>query len=278
VALKDLAKRSRPAVIAYYLQHDFRARLAQRNGTASSSVRTGGHEQHPAESDAYAQRAFRAVLKHAGLTVEGLRGLRVLELGPGNDLSIARLMLTNGAGQVVALDRFGVPHAKTHGLAFVEGVGVEDAPAHFGPASFDLVYSVAVLEHVADFEAAIRAIYQLLAPGGITVHSIGGGDHGMFTDGGKHPLTYMTIPEPLYRLMTAHSGGPNRVLVPDIRRAAARYDWEWRLEIEERQDAEVEQIRPRLRSPFRDLPATDLTVTGTTLICRAAPRQSALSS
>jgi SAM-dependent methyltransferase len=212
---------------------------------------------------------FHGVLKHLEIAPEALRGLRVLELGPGDKVGALELMLTHGAKEAVALDRFAVDVGSPV-VPFVQ-VGIEDAADLLGFRRFDLIYSVAVLEHVADLSAAFESMYRLLAPGGMMAHQIGGGDHGIFTAGGHHPLTYMTIPAPVWSAMTAHSGGPNRVVLPQVRRLARRYDWEWTLAPTDTINADVEAIRPRLRGPFRNLPASELITEGSFLTCRARP-------
>lgn len=45
------------------------------------------------------------------------------------------------------------------------------------------------------------------------IHKIDLRDHGLFSSKGFHPLTHLTIPESLYRLMTYDSGKPNRKLI-----------------------------------------------------------------
>jgi SAM-dependent methyltransferase len=265
------AKRSRLVVVAYYLLKDFRARLEQRVGAARINVQTGGHAG--ADLGAYAEQAFHEILRYTGLTPQYLEGKRVLEIGPGNNLGTATLMRQHGASEVVALERFvvGVNGGTAEGLTFTEGVAIEEAAQRFGEDRFDLIYSVAVLEHVGELDAAVASMYRLLAPGGIMVHKIGGGDHGMFTGGGRHPLTYMTVPAPLYRLMTARSGGPNRVLPIMVKRMVERYDWAWELAVTDTLDltpADVEAIRPRLREPFRSLPTSELLVQTTFLTVR----------
>lgn len=50
-------------------------------------------------------------------------------------------------------------------VAFRHGL-LEEVHLHFPPASFDLVYSFAVLEHVRDLEATLRPIFAVLRPGG----------------------------------------------------------------------------------------------------------------
>src|SRR5262249_61861434 len=45
-------------------------------------------------------------LIYSGLPAEALRGRRVLEVGPGDNLGVAMKLLVAGASQVVSLDRF----------------------------------------------------------------------------------------------------------------------------------------------------------------------------
>ena len=50
-------------------------------------------------------------------------------------------------------------------VAFREGLA-EEVHQYFPPASFDLAYSFAVLEHVRDVESTIASIVTVLRPGG----------------------------------------------------------------------------------------------------------------
>jgi len=51
---------------------------------------------------------------------------------------------------------------------------------------------------------------RLLTPGGSLIHKIDLGDYGMFRSQGMHPLTFLTISEPIYKRMASDSGLPNR--------------------------------------------------------------------
>jgi SAM-dependent methyltransferase len=306
VHVAALAKKSRPLVIGYYLLKDSRARVRQLQGRAVvADVHTGGRPTPVDFAVAEAKKIQAAVVRHARLTT--LEGLRVLEIGPGDDLGIAMLFALAGASEVVVCDRFAVrrDESRLTDLAkkldlppayrptIIDGVGAEDAATHFGSESFDLVYSVAVLEHVADLKSALSAVMTMLRPGGVTVHYVGGGDHGMFRSGGHHPLTYLTVPNFVYRAMTAHSGGPNRVHPADLRRIMEQEGPDYSLSltqvmtqpflaepqslpvhVEDYPDllADVERIRHQLRQPFRSLPASELMVEGCLLVARSPLR------
>lgn len=303
--IKIAAKRSRVVVIAYYLVKDARARLRQVTGRpVRVIVHTGGRGQPSIDLAVQtARHDFGKVLQAAGL--RDLVGRRVLEIGPGDDLGLCFLSLAHGAEEVVALDRFTVSrdHRRLSSVQLalgsgcvptvVEGVGIEDAAGLLGDNSFDFIYSVAVLEHVGDVRAAFSSMARMLRPGGCMVHFIGGGDHGMFTDGGLHPLTYLRIPSGLYRLMTGHSGGPNRVFPAFVKALAEEHGWHWDLRVVQilglefmedpilwpvdsrsypKQAAEVERFRPLLAREFREVPTSELLVQGSLLVVHA-PRE-----
>ena len=75
---------------------------------------------------------------------------------------------------------------------------------------FDLIVSCAVLEEIYDPDPVFAAMDRLLAPGGSMVHVIDLGDYGMFRQQRMHPLTFLTISEPIYKRMASDSGLPNR--------------------------------------------------------------------
>ena len=295
----DLVKRSPVAVACYYLQKDLRANLSERRHRIPTvAVHTGGHEQSIERAAKEARKIFDQVVHQSGIS--SLSGRHVLELGPGDDLGIAMLFQDGGAETTVS-DRFLVRRdparltilARSLGLSgdsrptVVEGVGAERAAEHFGSRVFDLVYSIAVLEHVGSLDAALGSVMALLRPGGVMVHYIGGGDHGMFS--GHDPLTYLRIPRTIYRAMTTHSGGPNRVYPIDVRRVMERSGWRYSLSLTQVMTQpflsesqalpvdvaqypdlaeQVERMRACLREPFRSLPAGELLVEGTLLVAQ----------
>jgi SAM-dependent methyltransferase len=83
----------------------------------------------------------------------------------------------------------------------------------FEPESFDFIVSRAVMEHLYDADAAFSVMDRLLVHGGSMIHKIDFRDHGMFSNYGFHPLTFLTIRDSIYRLMTYGSGQPNRKLL-----------------------------------------------------------------
>ena len=207
-----------------------RGRLATRSGTRHATLTLE-------ESLDYIDRVHADYLAYGGL--ENICG-RVAEIGPGDNFGVVLRMLGAGAREVHTIDRYR-PHrddarqacihralAQRHGLGELLGdggagaVGIRGLVAHEGaPAEtffrssglrFDCIVSRAVLEHLYDPLAALDDMAASLAPGGTMIHRIDFRDHGMFA--GHHPLTFLTIPDALYRAMTRGSGRPNRLLLP----------------------------------------------------------------
>jgi glycosyltransferase involved in cell wall biosynthesis/SAM-dependent methyltransferase len=95
-----------------------------------------------------------------------VRGKRVLEVGSDFHLASARLFIANGADSVTATN-------------FTDCVSNEPLPDRvefrvgdasdldFPDQSFDIIYGIAIIEHVPDFERLCNAIKRLLKPDGV---------------------------------------------------------------------------------------------------------------
>ena len=311
--LRKQIKRSIALTCLYYLADDWRARrrlargrLATRSGTRHAALSLE-------ESLDYIDRVYADYISYGGL--EGFCG-RVAEIGPGDNFGVALRMLGAGAGEVHTLDRYR-PHrddawqariyralaeryrfgalltGSEFGANEIRGlVPHEGAPAEtFFRSSglrFDCIVSRAVLEHLYDPLAALDDMAASLAPGGTLIHRIDFRDHGMFAD--HHPLTFLTIPDTLYRAMTRGSGRPNRLLLPAWRdwlersplagslRIARLAGVEGDLEPADWDDidpaarraalATVRAIRPRLAPSLAAFSDQDLAVSGCVLVAR----------
>lgn len=239
--------------VAYEVQKNLRSRARGRHDVLRAITAVGGAVEHPARRVGYSRTVFEGFIEGGGFDREEIQGQRVLELGPGEDLCVALRFLSAGAAKVSCIDRFqfgvnsdwerevyrrlfedvdpagrrqlarvlapdgrldlGTPH-----LEVIRGVGIETGAEHLSNGSYDLIVSVAVLEHVYDLEASLRAMDKLLALEGLMVHWVDLRDHGMFSNGGRHPLEFLTIGESIYRLMTSHTGAPNRERIGTYRR------------------------------------------------------------
>lgn len=98
-------------------------------------------------------------------------------------------------------------------LKIIYGVGIDEDPNSSLFQSFDFIISRAVLEHIFRIDKAFSFMNEILVEGGYMIHKIDFRDHGMFSNNGMHPLTFLTIPDSIYRFMTIYSGSPNRKLI-----------------------------------------------------------------
>jgi SAM-dependent methyltransferase len=189
-------------------------------------------------------------------------------------------------------------------IAYIYGHGIEEADRILRlespeaqapePALFHFIVSRAVLHNVYDIERGFEAMDRLLAPGGYMAHKIDFSDENMFSSRGMHPLTFLTIPESIYRLMAKDSGKPNRRLISDYRELMRKLGYEAKLfvssivgvgpltphkeQIERGVDygnktvTLIEEIRSKLALPYRNLPEQDLAAAGIFLVARKPER------
>jgi hypothetical protein len=255
-ALRALLKRSRAFIIAVMLARD--ARLGVLECVAPSyPVKLGARHQRFSltESVDYVTEVAADYFAYGGLTDERVRGARVLEVGPGDSLGVALLLIGLGARQVVCLDRFVTwrdpqqqrrinrelaarmaPDERSRAehvltprgdlrpgqtdVVVIEGTGIEDASRLF-TSPFDVIVSRAVLAHVWEPEVAFRVMDELLADDGLMAHKVDLSDHRLFSDAGHNPLTFLTIPDWLWDRMRRHTALTNRRLA-DYYRAQFR--------------------------------------------------------
>ena len=318
--LKSAAKRSKWLVCAANVVDDQRTRIASRNGAVSSTSGSTHGEFSLDESLAYIDAVFSDYLEYGGLGADELTGASVLELGPGDNFGVALRFLGTGVASVVAMDKFASvrdtdqqreiyaallermgPEERSRAAAAIdlgelrfdpkrlraiEGIAVEDAAAHLADERFDLIVSRAVLEHLYDLDAAFAAMDELLRPCGTMLHKVDFRDHGMFTDGGMHPLTFLTVPDRIYAWMSRNSGRPNRRLADYYRAKLGELGYASRLLVTKPVDGEelvphperlevsgatkaaLDEIRPDLLSRYRSLPDEDLATAGIFVIAR----------
>jgi SAM-dependent methyltransferase len=251
--LRDLAKRSRFAVIAVNLVRDAWLGAAERlrpNRRVGIGARHRGFSLD--ESLDYVDWVVGDYERFGGLDAEMLDGASVLELGPGDSLGVALRLLGLGASRVVCLDRFRnwrdpaqqaridaalrermpaeqrnrLDGAERERLELIEGTGVEEADRVFEPGSFGAIVSRAVLAHVYDLDRGYAAMDAVLAPGGAMAHNIDVSDHGAFSAGGQNPLTYLTVPDSIWDRVRRRTGHPNRKLIDYHRRTMDELGYE----------------------------------------------------
>ena len=327
--LKNMATKSKTALVAYKIYHNwqFKRRFASGN-TESLHGSTHSHIPLP-ESLAYITAQFDDYMEYGGITPESLRGKRVFELGFGDNIGVALRFLAAGAAHVVCLDKFYAKRDKEHErkiylalretlsgdeerarfdaavdlsegiktdpgkIKCIYGVDVESAEELKDTEPFDFVLSRGAIQDIFEPGAAFAAMDRILKPGGLMLHKIDLSDQGMFREHGMNPLTFLTIPDSVYRLMAEGSGKPNRkkmsyysglledlgydvkVLITDIIGHGGMgdlYPHKEKIALGEDYSAEtlalVEEIRPKLSAGFKKMSDEELLVEGIFVIAR----------
>jgi SAM-dependent methyltransferase len=323
--VKRLARRSKTAIIIYKLFDNRRLRKRVESGDIETIHGSTHLNRSVTNSLAYIEKQFADYIKYAGLSNDYLKGRHILELGPGDNFGVALKFLAAGAASVVCLDRFyskrNTEHERAIYKALRESLSAEEKNrldqavsltdnVQFNPQKlqsiygasleafgdklapsekFDLILSCAVLEEIYDPDPVFAAMDRLLAPGGSLVHTIDLGDYGMFRDQGMHPLTFLTISEPIYRRMASDSGLPNRKrlgyyvqkmkefgyqskffvtsvlptgrLEPAAEYAPGRFEHDSNVRL-------VNEIRSKLANDFKNLDEEELLIEGVLLVAR----------
>lgn len=154
--------------------------------------------------ESYGRSVFKTHVEELASLGFGIDGKDVLEIGAGSSLWTAYLCRKAGARSVVAIDEH---------RYLMEGNSPDDAleevvyrspckaeSTGLPSASFDLVYSHAVLEHVHAPEQVLSETWRLLRPGGYTSHQIDTRNHLDFS----RPTDHLTVPEWVWNLMTSN--------------------------------------------------------------------------
>jgi|SRR5215813_1079828 len=328
-SLKRLAGHSKTLIILYRLFDNWQRRRAFKAGKTTTGYGSTHEFWSLEKSVSYIEQVYREYLEYGGLTPEAFRGNYVLEVGPGDNFGVALKFLADGASKVVCLDKF---YSERHDeqqthiyqqlrkkltpnaaevfddsirldrkielnparLEYIYGLGIEEADQILAPESFHLIVSRAVIHNVYDLDRGFAVMDRLLAPGGYMLHKIDFSDEKMFSSRGMHPLTFLTIPERVYRLMASDSGKPNRKLIGDYREQMRKRSYQAKLFVSavlgvgplqpHKESIErgvdygnqtvflIEEIRPKLAAPYRDLPEGELATAGIFLVAQKPKR------
>ncbi|MEV4312252.1 methyltransferase domain-containing protein [Actinocrispum sp. NPDC049592] len=229
--------------------------------------------QAPYEPTKNAVSYVHEVFENSSRQVRGRRPVsgNVMEIGPGGNLGALLMYLAAGCDRGVALDV--VPlvtdqqglydELAPNAAELLERIEYRTGEPIERPSlpenHFDIIFSAACLEHVADPLAALRTMHRLLKPGGVTTHSIDLRDHRDFSD----PLAFLKHSDRAWRAATS------RRLVTNRWRAS---DWLAGFEAAGFADIEMQPheqvpITEEMRSEFhRSFHTKDLTDLGTLLI------------
>jgi SAM-dependent methyltransferase len=331
--LKKVARKSKTFIIASNIYHNWRT---ERRFKAGDIEYTGGsthsvvcHFSLP-QSLGYINDVFNDFLQYSGFTPEMLRGKKVLEVGHGDSVGVALRFIAAGAERVVCIDKFYSKQDATQqhsiytalreqlsgderrrfdeavdlkdGIKLDEeklkamyGTGIEDAGQAFEPGYFDIIISRGALQSVYEIDSAFSVMDRLLRPGGQMWHKIDLSDLGMFS--GMNPLTFLTVPESIYRLMIKDTGKANRRLINYYRDKMGQLGYQAKyfvtsifgrkdlvvphkeeivpgIDYSEHTMSLIKQIRPQLDSRFRDMSDEDLAIAGLFLIATKPPLSS----
>lgn len=195
------------------------------------------------DSDAqYALECARSYVEAISGGRSGLRGKKVLEIGPGPSLGTALILKAWGAAMVAVSDRYLVKFdAEYHGALYREvakrllaedsltntkpleicadrghtqeqvcscELPLEDMSREF-KSYFDITLSNAVLEHLYNPKQGIAGLYSIMAPHGVGSHQVDFRDHGNF----DRPLEYLLLDDTSFanRFESCHGECGNRV-------------------------------------------------------------------
>lgn len=309
---RHLLKKSKAIICLYQLLANLCCILANRFG---KQIAIGGADSgsthktfSPEKSLQYIHLVTDEYIKYGG--IGSLENKDILEVGPGDNLGVALLMCAQGAGRVVALDRFYSPRNKEQETSiyralinempplqqsraelclsdknsgpridYVHGIGIDDPAIVEAYGQFDLIVSRAVLEEVKDINQAILNMAQMLKPSGKMVHKIDFRDYGMFSDyhhatQAHHPLTFLTINDNLWQMMTSHRSFLNRAFVNSYIEQFSRLGFKVAVEQPVLYETEpagttgewLLPIRKKLLPRFRQLPDEILQIKGAFIV------------
>ena len=135
--------------------------------SSSASSSTRGVSRAPAREHPISPRRLERI-RHAEL--ESVRahfkpGLRVLEIGGGSGYQAS--IIDSWGCNIVALD---LGDRSSEQARYYPVQEYDGARIPFPGASFDLVFSSNVLEHVGDLKPLCREMHRVLVPGGVALH------------------------------------------------------------------------------------------------------------
>lgn len=188
-----------------------------------------------------------------------------LEIGPGDNLGVCRLVMELACRRMIALEKFCHPTEVPDGVELLQQRIEElqlDAP-------IDFAISNDVLEHVDNVPIAMQRVFAALRPGGRFVSSVDLRGHNMFRNPAR-PLDHLTAPDWLYRLLTSHIVTSNRVRCSGLVAAATRAGFHVeRCEALATADLSyLQSLRAHLQPDYRQLPDSDLAVLQVLLVLR----------
>ncbi len=162
---------------------------------------------------------------------------RALEVGPGDNHSLALMLAAVGYKKIDTIDKYQVNYDESNNFPLYEEISnhfhLEDWKTlitrvnRFDPRldlahlvadkqhHYDLIYSVSVIEHLWPWKNQMSLLTDMLKNEGQMIHIINFTDHGMFSPTGNR-FTFRKIPSFIYNLIMGPVGRPNRILPSDF--------------------------------------------------------------
>jgi len=206
----------------------------------------------------YARRVVTDYITYgAAGDAERLKGKDILEIGPGDNLGVALILLAKGARTLTCIDGFAPSSDANHnshiyaaiysaltaeerervsdvvalqpdGTATVGGdrlrvrygVPMDADTSPLESRSYDIIVSRAVLEHLGNLEVGWKNMVQSLRLDGEMWHKVDFRCHTLFDQ--IHPLYFLTIPDGVWNLISRPDPTLNRLRTPTYREFAAR--------------------------------------------------------
>ena len=177
--------------------------------------------------------AYARTIAELYLQYVDVKGMRVLELGPGSDLGVGILLQQAGAQSYIGVDRhalvgeLAVPvHEALGGLS--NNIRYEVVPDfqfadRIGAGQIDVVVSNAAFEHFDDIPDVARQLARVTRPGGRLSATIDLRTHSRWIRD-KDPANIYRYPAWLYRIFR-FPGQPNRLRPSEYRAAFEAAGW-----------------------------------------------------
>jgi SAM-dependent methyltransferase len=222
-ALIDLSDSNPFLASLKYLKGQLLFRTGLRSHGSGATLARGDLEHNIS----YIEKVVREYFEYGKMSDGDLAGKNILEIGPGDTLGVAMLLLAKGAASVTCMDRFkpkidpeknrfvceglirnltSQERSRIDGLLdfFIRnesspdgrltvkyGMPIEKMADSGNDKGFDLIVSRAVLEHVYDLPVAWREMVRGLNTEGRMLHKVDFKSHKFFNK--IHPLYFLTM-------------------------------------------------------------------------------------
>jgi len=267
------------------LHHSPLRTLLRRVG-ASKGTQFSGEKVVNAESVRDRHLRICRILHHEIQAVAGVREGVACEIGAGDCLASADLLLGSGYQKVYIVEKPAPPLDGQQVDLLRDIASQADLPNHLDvlaaeapdrlnaqrvilvekyfedtelPEPVDLIVSFDVLEHVEDLPAFFRNCHRALREGGAMIHKFDLSGHGLLEDP-VPPLDFQTYPNWLYQLMHPKYSRAVRNFIDAFTGEMARQGFhDIQISPIRKADADyVAKIRPRLRHAARHLTSDDI--------------------